>query len=230
PIPYVNQKGLVDRAGNPKDAFFLFQAVQTTQPVCYIESPSWPVRTGKPGELKRLRVYSNCERVTLYVNGRSHGTKFPNPEITPAGGLVWFVPLQMGDNQIRAVAETHAGQTIEHAIVQTLVSNGAAAVAAMRGWCERVAVGGETAVLVTVQLTAHNGVPVLADERRLRFSLAGAGQLVADRGTPTGSRVIETGNGRAAIIVLDCREDSRICVTCEGLPDLDVAVDNIKWD
>ncbi|MCB0036570.1 MAG: hypothetical protein KDE51_21205, partial [Anaerolineales bacterium] len=44
PLPYINQKGLFDRAGQPKDVYYLFQAYQTETPVCYIESPSWPIR------------------------------------------------------------------------------------------------------------------------------------------------------------------------------------------
>ena len=83
PIPYVNQKGLVARDGTPKDVYFLFQAYQTNTPVCHIESPTWPIRAGEPGALKRVRVYSNCERVELFVNGRSQGTKFLNPTIPP---------------------------------------------------------------------------------------------------------------------------------------------------
>ena len=35
PIPYVNQKGLVDRSGKPKDAYYVFASYWKTEPFCY---------------------------------------------------------------------------------------------------------------------------------------------------------------------------------------------------
>ncbi len=66
PIPYVNQKGLADRTGQPKDVYFLFQAYQTDTPVCYIESPTWLARTGEPGAL------NGCGFIPI-VSGRHCG-------------------------------------------------------------------------------------------------------------------------------------------------------------
>ena len=220
PIPYVNQKGLVDRAGIPKDVYFLFKALQTNSPVCYIESPSWPVRLGEPGELKRVRVYSNCERVELFVNGRSHGTKFTNPKIAQAGGLVWFVPLQKGNNLIKAIATTENGVKIEHVIEQTLVPTTEAKAAAMIGWCEWEKIGEETAVSCTFQLATMDGLPVLNDDRRVCFTLTGPGALMANRGTPTGCRIVETANGRASILAFGTELESTIIVTSQDLTEL----------
>ena len=225
PIPYVNQKGLVDRSGRPKDVYYLFQAYQTDEPVCHIESPTWPIRAGEPEALQRVRVYSNCERVELFVNGhfdsaqcrRSHTTKTLNPTAFPARGFVWSVPLQTGANEIRAVATTTEGQKIEHTITQTLVPADEMA-AGMEGRWEQVAVDGETAVLATIQLISENGVPVLTDERRVHFELAGAGKLLTNQGTPLGSRVVETANGRAASTIFGADETTVLHVSADDLP------------
>ena len=206
PIPYVNQKGLVDRSGRPKDVYYLFQAYQTDTPVCRIESPTWPIRSGEPEALQRVRVYSNCERVELFVNGRSQGAKMPDPNIFPASGLVWFVAMNRGANEIRAVAMTGDGRVVEHTIEQTLIPIGAAEAAALQGWCEQVEFEGKTAVLATIQLINQDGEPVLMDERQMRFELKGDGSLLVNQGTPTGSRVIETANGRASITILGATE------------------------
>ncbi|MBE2225189.1 MAG: DUF4982 domain-containing protein, partial [Anaerolineae bacterium] len=236
PIPYVNQKGLVARDGTPKDVYFLFQAYQTKKPVCHIESPTWPIRTGEPDALKRVRVYSNCERVALFVNGRSHGTKFPNPTISPAGGLVWFVPLHVGANEIQATAVTTQGQVIEHTITQTLVPNSVMKAAGMQGWVEPVESATSTSsvtdstgpltdstnperdVLVTIQLVTQDGIPVLADERCLSFELVGSGKLLSNQGTPSGSRVVETANGRASIYIRGAHDTTRLQVVSDNLP------------
>ncbi len=74
PIPYVNQKGLVDRANRPKSLYYLFQAAQTTTPVCHLEAHDWPLRAGEPTAKQRVRVITNCATVELFVNGRARAS------------------------------------------------------------------------------------------------------------------------------------------------------------
>ncbi|MFP4322487.1 MAG: DUF4982 domain-containing protein, partial [Anaerolineales bacterium] len=81
----------MDRAGRPKDVYYLFQSYQTTAPLVYIESESWPIRVGEAGQPQRVRVYSNCPRVALYLNGADQGTLTRDPSAFPAAGLVWQV-------------------------------------------------------------------------------------------------------------------------------------------
>jgi beta-galactosidase len=235
PIPYVNQKGLVDRSGTPKDVYYLFQAYQTNTPVCHIESPTWPIRCGESGALKRVRVYSNCERVELFVNGRSQGTKFPNANISPAAGLVWFVPLYLGENEIQATAVTTSGQTVEHSITQTLVPNGVTKAAGMQGWFTSAGsvtasagsvtalAGSEQVKIATVQLVTKDGIPVLTDEHHLTFALSGSGRLLINQGAPYGCRVVETANGRASITIFDADETTQLHVTSEELPPIQIS-------
>ncbi len=45
-IPYMNQKGLVDRNGNPKDAYYVFKSYWSDVPFTYIESHTWTERQG----------------------------------------------------------------------------------------------------------------------------------------------------------------------------------------
>jgi beta-galactosidase len=45
-IPYMNQKGLVDRNGNPKDAYYVFKSYWSEKPFTYIESHTWTERQG----------------------------------------------------------------------------------------------------------------------------------------------------------------------------------------
>jgi len=226
PIPYINQKGLVARSGEPKDVYYVFQAYQTNTPVCRIESPTWPIRAGESGGLKRVRVYSNCARVELFVNGRSQGTKFPNPTISPAGGLVWFVPLHLGANEIRATAVTAEEQIVEHTITQTLVPNGETKAAGMQGKVEKAAYEDSEAVLATIQLVTEDGVPVLTDEHHLTFALTGKGRLLTNQGTPFGSRVVETANGRASITIIDTDETTQLKVTSEKLSPIQIEIKN----
>ncbi len=75
PIPYMNQKGLVDRAGNPKDAYYVFKSHWAQKlAFVYIESHSWLQRYGKPNASSEVCVFSNCDSVRLWLNGVNQGT------------------------------------------------------------------------------------------------------------------------------------------------------------
>ncbi len=67
----MNDKGLVTRDRKVrKDAYFFYQANWTVQPMIYITSRRDIVRTTPDTPVK---VYSNCDKVSLNVNGRSYG-------------------------------------------------------------------------------------------------------------------------------------------------------------
>ncbi len=81
PVPYMNQKGVVERDFTKKEAYYLFQSYWTTQPMAHIYGHSWPVRWGSEGEEKMIKVYSNCAEAELFVNGKSFGVKKRNSQI-----------------------------------------------------------------------------------------------------------------------------------------------------
>ncbi|HEX9106201.1 MAG TPA: glycoside hydrolase family 2 TIM barrel-domain containing protein, partial [Longimicrobiales bacterium] len=102
PIPYMNQKGLLTRAGMPKDAYYVFKAHWAKEPFAYIESHTWTERAGKPGQPRMVRVWSNCDAVELFLDGASLGVKVRVPGDFPAMGLRWNVQFRPGDNRLRA--------------------------------------------------------------------------------------------------------------------------------
>ena len=69
PIPYINQKGLVDREGRPKEAYWVFKSRWSEKPFCHIYGHSWTERHGKPGESQQVRVYCNTGAAQLTLNG-----------------------------------------------------------------------------------------------------------------------------------------------------------------
>jgi len=68
-----NDKGLVtyDRALK-KDAFFIYKAYWTSEPMVYVAGRRWVDRAP---EERNITVYTNCENVTLVVNGTEVETK-----------------------------------------------------------------------------------------------------------------------------------------------------------
>ena len=96
-IPYINQKGVADRAGRPKDAYYVFKSYWTKKPkFCYIESHTWTERIGPPDKKRNMCVYSNCSRVELLLNGQSLGVKERNISLFPVANLNWDVLFEEG--------------------------------------------------------------------------------------------------------------------------------------
>ena len=89
PVPYVNQKGVVERDLTKKETYFVVQSYWANKPMIHIYGHSWPVRWGKPNDQKLLKVYSNCHEVELFLNGKSLGKKQRNSQDYPAAGLHW---------------------------------------------------------------------------------------------------------------------------------------------
>jgi len=94
-IPHLNQKGIFTFDRQPKDVYYFYRSQWTGEPMVYIVSHTWAKR--KPGATS-IKVYSNCDAVELLLNGKSMGTK------RKGEAFVWDVPLDAGDNQLRAEA------------------------------------------------------------------------------------------------------------------------------
>ncbi len=93
--PGMNHKGLVtfDRKIK-KDSFFLYKAYWTKAPMVHICSKRYAYR---PEKVTTVKVYSNCNAVTLYVNGKQLAKKTGNKVFT------FRVKLEK-DTKIEAIA------------------------------------------------------------------------------------------------------------------------------
>lgn len=213
PVPYMNQKGLVERDLTPKDAYYVFQSYWATKPMARIYGHSWQVRWGNEGEEKMVKVYSNCEDAELFVNGKSVGKKKRNSADFPAAGLRWNVVFNKGKNEVKVVARK--GKTITEDKVSF----------------DYLAEKWSKPAKMTLQQTANeNGIVTLevkafdnnnvycADAANwVRFSLAGDGKLIDNQGTSSGSRFVQLYSGRA-IIRVDTKNGKNVAaVKSEGL-------------
>lgn len=84
PVPLVNQKGVVERDGTPKETYYLFQSYWASKPMIHIYGHSWPVRWGTRRK-RMVKVFSNCPEVALFVNGESVGTRHRDNELPRRG-------------------------------------------------------------------------------------------------------------------------------------------------
>jgi beta-galactosidase len=213
PIPYMNQKGVVERDLTLKEAYYVFQSYWTTAPMAHLYGHSWPVRWGTANEQKLVKVYSNCEQAELFVNGKSYGVKKRNSQDFPAAGLHWTVPFTAGPNHLHVVAR-QGRQTVQDTLsfrYQTQTWTKPA-----RLTLTKVAEANGR-ITVAAQLFDAQGVPCLDAANWLEFSLAGAGQLLDDLGTSRGSRKVQAYNGRALISLEAQPGQSAVAVQSAGL-------------
>lgn len=215
PVPYMNQKGVVERDFTKKEAYFVFQSYWTTKPMAHIYGHSWPVRWGDAGEEKMIKVYSNCDEAELFVNGKSYGIKKRNSQDFPAAGLRWNVKLNAGENKIRVVAKK------EKAIVTDEISFQYQTEKWTKPAQMTIKKLKEENGIATVEVTLRdaNRVQCLDAANWVRFSLAGDGKLIDNQGTSSGSRYVQMYNGRAVIKVkTNGGSVNTIAVKSEGIP------------
>ncbi len=100
--------GILDYCGFPKDEAFFLQSWWTDEPVLHI-LPHWNLE-GHEGEEVSVWAYSNCDEVTLWVNGRSLGRK----KMPRNGHLEWTAVYKPG--RVRAVGYRNGRKVLEKTV------------------------------------------------------------------------------------------------------------------
>lgn len=221
PIPYVNQKGVVERDGTPKESYYVFQSYWASKPMIHIYGHAVPTRWGKVNEAKQVLVYSNCRKVELFVNGKSQGVRIRNLQDYPATGFHWNVSLQPGKNDLKAVGDGYlideisldyqtASWGVPHhirLIVHPLNNN------------EK---------MVEALVEDKNNVKCLDFTGFVSFDAIGDVKLVENQGTSTGSRYIQASNGRARIKLLLPENQENDAIVSARAKDIPIAMIKLK--
>ena len=195
PVPYMNQKGVVERDLTKKESFYVFQSYWTNKPMVHIYGHSWPVRWGDAGEIKMVKVYSNCSEAELFLNGKSCGAKKRNSQDFPAAGLRWNLPFIKGANTVKVIAKK-GKETVTDEIKFDYQTEKWDKPTKMV--LKKIAQVGNIAT-VEVKLYDQHQVQCLDATNWINFSLVGDGRLMDNLGTSSGSRKVQAYNGRAII-------------------------------
>ncbi|AHW60593.1 beta-galactosidase [Draconibacterium orientale] len=213
PVPYVNQKGVVTRDLTPKESYYVFQSYWSKKPMVHIYGHTWPVRWGKAGESRLVKVYSNCEEVELFLNGKSQGIKKRDAQNFPAAGLYWNVEFESGKNHLKAVAistkEKYEDEFELDYQTQTWLP-------ATQLKIEEIEIDKQYS-WIKVSALDQNKVLCLDARNKVSFSVAGDVQLIDNLGTPNGSRVVQLANGVAKIKIEKEGERYSVAVQSQGL-------------
>lgn len=217
PVPYVNQKGVVERDLTPKESYYVFQSYWSDKPMIHIYGHSWPVRWGDENEEKEVLVYSNCTEAELFVNGISQGKKKRNSQDFPAAGLRWNVRYNKGYNTIRAVG-TYKKQQVADEITQKYQTEKWGSPVQIRLSYQPT---GNNTIEVQAELLDANGVRCLDAQDYINFEIIGDGKLHQNQGTSKGSRRVQAYNGRASIKIIkndNSTVNAHICARTDTLP------------
>lgn len=214
PVPYMNQKGVVERDLTKKEAYYVFQSYWTSVPMAHIYGHSWPVRWGGAEEEKMVKVYSNCDEAELFLNGKSYGVKKRRTQDFPAAGLRWNVKFVKGLNSINVIARKGKEFVRDAVSFQYQTET----------WGKPATLNFEKIkeengiVTVQVRLLDEKGIPCLDAVNWVRFGLAGDGKLIDNQGTSSGSRYVQMYNGRATIKIQTNKGVNVVSAQSTGLP------------
>lgn len=213
PVPYMNQKGVVERDFSPKESYYVFQSYWTVKPMVHIYGHTWPTRWGGAEELKMLKVYSNCTEAELFLNGQSLGTKKRNSQDFPASGLRWETKFKQGKNTVKVIGKK-GKERVEDEITfdyETRPFGKPAKVVA------KVIESTPEYAWIEAELQDENGVVCLNSRDYFYFDSTGDGELVKNMGTSTASSKVQAYGGRARIKLLKNNGESVVSVKSDKL-------------
>ena len=150
--------------------------------------PDWTPKS-LDAHQENVEVYSNCEKVELFLNGKSLGSKTRPPDDSPRN---WEVPFAAGT--IRAVASNRDRIVATH----ELRTAGAPARIILTADRNRITHSWDDVSHVTVEVVDANGVLVPGADNLIEFKVTGPGFVAAvDNGDNSSHELFQTNARRA---------------------------------
>jgi beta-galactosidase len=211
-----SSSGVIDLCGFPKDAYYFYKSQWTNEPMIHL-FPHWNWQ-GKEGKVIPVMVYTNCDSVELFVNGRSFGIKslqFPRPGNSGAWNrydvppvytstgdlhLSWDVPYEPG--VLKAIGRRE-GKVVFTKEIKTTGKPAAIRLSSDQEKWEKM----KEVQLITIEVVDENGNTVPDASSEIKLTIEGNGKLLGfDNGDPNDhtnmkSVTRKVFNGKALAIV-----------------------------
>jgi beta-galactosidase len=189
-----HSSGLLDRTGRPRPVAFQRQSWWSDQPMVYLtrrvaRSDVMPTDPGYGGEerytqvlfpdwtppnpaphTEKVEVYSNCQAVELFLNGKSLGSQSIHTDASPR---VWNVTYEPGTLQAIGREDGRAVATNE------LHTAGRPAKLMLSTTTRQLAPGWDQVAAVRARVTDANGVEIPNASDLVSFHVSGPGKVVA---------------------------------------------------
>lgn len=219
PIPYPwparsSYFGVVDLAGFPKDAYYLYKSEWTPEPVLHL-FPHWSWEPGKKVDV--WAYYNNADEAELFLNGTSLGIR------KKEGGdlhVMWRVPFQPGT--LKAVTRKN-GATVLTKEIKTAGRPAKIVLAADRTMLKA---DGKDLSFITVSILDSDGNLVPDADNLVQFAVTGEGSIAGvDNGYQASMESFKASqrkafNGLCLAIIQTGEKSGTITITAraEGLP------------
>jgi beta-galactosidase len=206
--------GIIDLAGFPKDAYYMYQSEWTVEPVLHI-FPHW---NWTPGQTVDVWAYTNCDEVELFINGISQGKKVKSEQDL---SLVWRVQYEEGTLSGVGYKE---GIEVMREELKTAGKPAALAVSPDRS---ELTAGASDLSFITVTVVDEENNPVPYADNMISFSVQGPATIAGvDNGCQTSMEPFQADhrkafNGKCLVVLKAGKEKGEVTVTAssEGLAD-----------
>ncbi len=206
--------GIVDLAGFPKDAFYMYKSEWTSDIVLHI-FPHWNWQPGQ--EIDIWAYYNQADEVELFLNGTSLGIRAKQEDDLHVS---WRVPFEPG--AVRAVSRKN-GQVVKENEIHTAGDAARMKITADRSLIKS---GGEDLSFITIDIVDKNGNMVPFADNKVVISIEGDASIAGvDNGDQTShhdfqGNTIKAFHGKCLAIIRSGKANGRIKVLfeSEGLP------------
>jgi len=200
--------GIIDLAGFPKDAYYLYRSEWTTDPVLHL-FPHW---NWELGDTIDLWTYTSCDEAELFLNGKSLGA---SRKINGSLHMQWRVPYEPGRLEAKGI---HDGKELT-AVVETTGKPAGIRLTADR---DRIDADGQDLSFVTVEIVDEQGRLVPCAGNHVLFHLSGPGEIIGvDNGLQTSMEPFRANhrnafNGLCLAVVKSENQPGIIVLTAES--------------
>ena len=215
--------GVIDICGFPKDHFYLYKSMWTEEPMVHI-LPHW-THPGKEGVEIPVVVYTNCDEVEFFLNGKSLGIqKYADEQ------LVWNVVYQPG--VIVAVAKRNGKIVAE---TQHITAKNAKRIK-LSVDKTRIKANRSDVVHVSADIRDDKGIFCPMANNILEFKVSGPAKIIGiDNGDPLDLSAYKTNirrafRGKVMLLVQSTGEAGEITIeaNAEGLAKSMITIESIK--
>jgi len=168
--------GSLDVAGFKKDLFYFYQSQWTKKPMIHI-LPNWTNPTMKEGTKIPVWVYSNCDEVELFLNGKSLGKDNPGTKCNEMQ-CEWLVPWKPGTISARGYIK---GKEVSCAQYTTAISP---ACIKLINDSKYLDISKDNTAIITTAITDSLGVIYPYGENNIYYHINGGRIITLENGDP----------------------------------------------
>lgn len=167
--------GIVDLASLPKDRYYLYRAQWNKKDETLHILPHWNWK-GREGEITPIFVYTSYPKAELFINGKSQGVREKNDSTLQTRYRLMWNETTYEPGEVMVVAYDAEGNKAAEKTIRTAGKPHHLVVSSNR---QHLVANGDDLAYITVQVADKDGNIVPTDNRKVKFSVSGAGTFEA---------------------------------------------------